>query len=174
MNHDQRGHARTVFPWSPKRNILSHLILKLSRLLLRLCQPAVLTIRLMGQHVLRISHWFSPRSTSYRNPCHITTCATSPPLDEDSPVEELLAVVPSFAHHLSCSTLFSKFNSSYPPHNLLTSRTVSLCFRKETHVGMRSRKSRPLTPLTSVEPKHQRHSHNHAGANDFQCSIWIL
>ena len=121
------GHARTVFPWSPKRNILSHLILKLSRLLLRLCQPAVLTIRLMGQHVLRISHWFSPRSTSYRNPSHITTCATSPPLDEDSPVEELLVVVPSFAHHLSCSTLFSKFNSS---NNSLANRTVSLFLKR--------------------------------------------
>ena len=133
MNHDQRGHARTVFPWSPKRNILSHHIRKLSRLLLRLCQPAVLTIRLMGQHVLRISHWFSTRSTSYRNPCHITTCATSPPLDEDRPVEELL-VVPSFAHHLSCSTLFSKFNSSYTPHNLLASRTVSL-FPKRNACG---------------------------------------
>ena len=26
------------------------------------------------------------------------------------------------------------------------------CFRKETHVGMRSSKSRPLSPLTSVDP----------------------
>ena len=105
----------------------------------------------MGQHVLRISHWFSPKSTSYRTPSHITTWATSPPLDEDHPVEGLLVAVP-FAHHLSCSALFSKFNSSYSPRNLLGSRTVSLCFCRETHVGMRSSKSRPLSPLTSVDP----------------------
>ena len=28
--------------------------------------------------------------------------------------------------------------------------------------------------LTYMEPKHQSDSHNQAGANDFQCLIWIL
>ena len=28
--------------------------------------------------------------------------------------------------------------------------------------------------LTYVEPKHQRDEHNQAGANDFQCLIWIF
>ena len=28
--------------------------------------------------------------------------------------------------------------------------------------------------LTYVEPKHQSGSHNRAGANDFQCLIWIF
>ena len=28
--------------------------------------------------------------------------------------------------------------------------------------------------LTYVEPKHQSNSHNQAGANDFQCLIWIF
>ena len=28
--------------------------------------------------------------------------------------------------------------------------------------------------LTYVEPKHQSDSHNQAGANDFQCLIWIF
>ena len=27
---------------------------------------------------------------------------------------------------------------------------------------------------TYVEPRHQSDSHNQAGANDFQCLIWIL
>ena len=28
--------------------------------------------------------------------------------------------------------------------------------------------------LTYVEPKHQSDEHNQAGANDFQCLIWIF
>ena len=66
-----RGQAGTVSHWSPNRNVRSHLILKLPRLLLQLCQQEVHAVGLavMGQHMLRIT----PRSTSYRTCSVITT-----------------------------------------------------------------------------------------------------
>ena len=69
------------------------------------------------------------------------------------------------------STLLYSIHFSSPVTICFKNRTFSLCFSRESHAEIWSRR---FFCLTYVEPKHQSDSHNQAGANDFQRLIWIF
>ena len=74
-------------------------------------------------------------------------------------------------HDLFCSTLSYSIHFSSPVTSCFKNGTFSLRLSRELHVEIWSRR---FFCLTYVEPKHQSDEHNQAGANDFQCLIWIF
>ena len=122
------------------------------------------------QYLLELIVWFSRGAHNRGLPSNPTIYTTSPSLDEDRPLVWLVIV------HFACPTISSvphcctvhTFHST--PQFILKPECFHY-FLVENR--MRKYGQEGFFHLTYVEPKHQSNSHNQAGANDFQCLIWI-
>ena len=107
------------FPWSPKRNVFSHLILTFRIFCWQIPDSflrAELSVSMMGSDTCyQEPAGFLKRAPTAGLPPEFTIRASSPPLDEDCPLEGRV-VVPSFAHRLSRSTWFSNSKDSCSTH----------------------------------------------------------
>lgn len=147
--------AETIFSWSTKRNVRSHLILKLSQSLLRLLFPS--GVCSWSDGTARVANF--PKELPlqdalwYHHTGNITSFGWRPPCGGAAGGGSFICLQ-SFPF-----LIILKIPQFIPPHNLFASRTVSLCFHWEPHVEIRSRTFPSPTQL------------NFCGA---QTSTWLM